>query len=111
MKLRIAFFLASLLGLGACTTANDPISVAWKGKSAGQFFARFGPPSGESGPNTYRWKGAYARVNGDLKSCSATVHVDDDYRIRSVAVTADRTGANGPSYCREILAPDADKKS
>ncbi|MCO6186790.1 hypothetical protein [Rhizobium sp. L1K21] len=98
MNSRIATSIFILLGLTACTTATDPVSKAWVGKSAGGFFAAYGPPLSETGPNSYRWKGAYSRVNGSLRSCSAVIRVDNDYRIRDIDLSTQS------DYCKETLA-------
>jgi hypothetical protein len=108
-----AFFA---LGLCACTTtpgiAANPIEARWVGRSAGEFFAKYAPPTSdiESGSSTiYSWRGGYKRIklaNGRSASvsCGAQITVSQDYTIRDIKIVADRPGTNGPSYCEELLA-------
>ena len=110
MKLRLMLIAGFAAALSACATTSDPINAAWSGKSAGTFFAKFGPPLADDGSGSvFAWKGGYKRVGGDMKSCSASVSVTDDYNIRSINVTGDRKGEHSVSYCRELLAPDSVK--
>jgi hypothetical protein len=111
MKLKIISIFALAVTISSCaTTSSDPIAGAWIGKSAGVFFANFGPPVGDDGTGSvYAWKGGYKRVGGQLKSCSATVAVDSTYHIRALTITSDRPGEFSPSYCRELLAPNSVK--
>lgn len=89
---------------------GDPISSAWVGRSAGKFFAAYGPPLADDGTGSvFTWKGGYKRVRGDLKACSATIAVTGDYNIRSITITGDRQGEFSPSYCQELLAPTSVK--
>jgi len=101
--------------LAGCTTvsvAANPISKAWVGRSAGTFFAKYSPPLSDtdSGSSTiYNWRGGYTRIkqaNGRTASvsCSARITVSESYVIRDITITSDRPGANGPSYCEELLA-------
>lgn len=103
------------LALSACTTAgvaSNPIETRWVGHSAGEFFAKFGPPlsdSDEGSMTVYNWRGGYNRIkqqNGRTASvsCSAKITVSENYVIRDIAIVSDRPGANGPSYCTELLA-------
>lgn len=103
------------LSLSACTTArvaNNPIENRWVGRSAGEFFAKFSPPlsdSQEGSSTIYNWRGGYNRIklqNGRTASvsCSAKITVSGDYTIRDLTIVSDRPGANGPSYCTELLA-------
>ncbi|WP_117190664.1 hypothetical protein [Rhizobium terrae] len=104
------------LALSACTTAggvgSNPIEARWVGRSAGEFFAKYSPPisdSGEGSSTIYNWRGGYNRIkqqNGRTASvsCSAKITVSDNYIIRDIAIVSDRPGANGPSYCAELLA-------
>ncbi len=105
------------LALSACTTAHvatNPIDARWVGRSAGEFFARFGPPmsdSGEGSATVYNWRGGYKRIkqqNGRSSSvsCAAKITVSESYVIRGITIVADRPGASGPSYCTELLAAD-----
>ncbi len=103
MRQAILVSIGMAMALASCSTAGDPISKAWVGKSAGKFFANYGPPMGEAGPSAYRWKGGYKTVNGSLKSCAGVVSVDGKYNIRAIKITGDRKGENGGSYCEELL--------
>jgi hypothetical protein len=115
MKLKFMLIAGLASSLTACATTGggigaDPISSAWVGRSAGKFFAAYGPPLSDDGTGSvFVWKGGYKRVHGDLKSCSASIAVTGDYNIRSITITGDRKGEISPSYCRELLAPDSVK--
>ncbi|HWU61115.1 MAG TPA: hypothetical protein VN112_03750 [Ensifer sp.] len=113
MKLKFLGMAAVAASLSACATTGgmgDPISSAWVGKSAGKFFAAYGPPLNDDGTGSvFTWKGGYKRVRGEYKSCSATIAVNGDYNIRSITITGDRQGEISPSYCRELLAPGSVK--
>lgn len=112
MKLKVILLAAVASTLSACATTSggDPISAAWVGRSAGKFFAAYGPPLSDDGTGSvFVWKGGYKRVRGDLKSCSASIAVTSDYTIRSITITSDRRGEFSPSYCHELLAPDSVK--
>ncbi len=119
MKRRVIATTAILaIALSACTTvtvSQSPISQRWVGRSAGEFFAKYSPPlsDAQDGSSTiYNWRGGYTRVklgNGKTASvsCSAKITVNEDYVIRDITITADRPGANGPSYCEELLTAAA----
>lgn len=110
MKLRLFAIAGLAAAVSACTTTSDPIGATWNGKSAGAFFAKYGPPLSDDGTGSvFTWKGGYKRVGGQYKSCSATVAVNGNYDIRNITITGDRPGENSPSYCRELLAPDTVK--
>jgi hypothetical protein len=114
-RLIAAAALAGVLS-GCATTASppSPIEARWKGQSAGVFFARFAPPYSDvtsGSQTTYNWRGGFQRIKTkDGRSmrvnCSAQIVTDQDYRIQSITVTADRPGANGPSYCTELLTAE-----
>jgi hypothetical protein len=100
--------------LSACSTVgvvDSPIAARWVGHSAGEFFAKYNPPLSDTdnGSSTvYNWRGGYARIklqNGSSArvSCTAKITVSDSYVIRDITVVGDRPGANGPSYCTELL--------
>ena len=135
MKLRTFAAAGLAIALAGCTTiptAADPISSRWVGQSAGKFFAAFGPPltdADNGSGNVYTWKGGYKTVavpanyaeGSDGKRvkqispalklylrCQAEITTNSDYTIRTIRVSGDVPGANGPSYCAEFLAP-ADK--
>lgn len=133
MKLRMITLAGLGLVLAACTTTggglpSNGVESAWLGKSAGTFFANFGPPvsdSSEGGMTQYTWKGGYKTVrvpaqyaDGDKGkkgkrispaktrslSCTVSLKVDDSYTIRSIRTVADRPGLKGKSWCAEFLA-------
>jgi hypothetical protein len=132
MKLRMIMLGLAGLALTACTTTGgaprNAVEAAWVGKSAGKFFASYGPPvsdTGEGGMTQYTWKGGYKTVrvpaqyaegkNGKkgkrispaqtrYLSCTVRLSVDESYTIRSVTTISDRQGQKGPSYCAEFLA-------
>lgn len=116
MSLRILASTAVFaFALSACTTTTtgprSPIEARWVGQSAGAFFARYSPPlsdTAEGASTVYNWRGGYNRIklqNGRTAnvSCAGQITVDDNYVIRKIRITADRPGANGPSYCEELL--------
>ncbi|KRB50012.1 hypothetical protein ASE04_15615 [Rhizobium sp. Root708] len=132
MKLRTFAAAGLAIALAGCTTiptAADPISSRWVGQSAGKFFAAFGPPLSDAdngSGNVYTWKGGYKTVKVPAKyaeaadgkrgkqisaarttylRCQAEIVTSADYTIRSIRVSGDVPGANGPSYCAEFLAP------
>ncbi|MDM9626722.1 hypothetical protein QTL95_12500 [Rhizobium sp. S152] len=134
MKLRTFAAAGLAIALAGCTTiptAADPISSRWVGQSAGKFFAAYGPPINDvdngSGVS-YTWKGGYKTVRVPAKyaegadgkrgkqispartlylRCQAEITTSSDYTIRSIRVSGDIPGVNGPSYCAEFLAPAA----
>jgi predicted small secreted protein len=107
-----ALFAFTLAGCTTVSVAANPISKTWVGRSAGEFFAKYNPPLSDtdSGSSTiYNWRGGYKRIKlqtgrSASVSCSAKLTVSDSYVIRDITITADRPGANGPSYCEELLA-------
>lgn len=143
----MSFRLLALTGLslalaGCSTTTTTPtttpekapvvkqsnaVDARWKGQSAGQFFAQFGPQAkeeeGSNGETLYTWRGGYAKatiapaptsanVKGKPKQaartqrlvCQVQLTVDDSYTIRSIRIQADtRATDGGPSRCAEYL--------
>ncbi|WP_037088808.1 hypothetical protein [Rhizobium sp. CF080] len=102
------------LALSACTTvsvASNPIESRWVGHSAGEFFAKFSPPISDTDDGSmtiYNWRGGYKRIklqDGRTASvsCTAKITVSSSYVIRDITIVSDRPGANGPSYCTELL--------
>jgi hypothetical protein len=102
------------LALSACTTvsvASNPIETRWVGHSAGEFFAKFSPPISdidEGSTTVYTWRGGYNRIKQQggrtaSVSCTAKITVSSSYVIRDITIISDRPGANGPSYCTELL--------
>ena len=66
MKFRLAILAVSAAFVSACTTASvasNPLEKRWNGKSAGVFFAAYGPPvsdNGSAGSATqYTWRGGF----------------------------------------------------
>jgi hypothetical protein len=132
MKLRTFAAAGLAIALAGCTTiptAADPISSRWVGQSAGKFFAAFGPPltdADNGSGNVYTWKGGYKTVAVPAKysegadgkrgkqtsparklylRCQAEITTNSDYTIRTIRISGDVPGVNGPSYCAEFLAP------
>ena len=102
------------LALSACTTVSvtqSPIASRWVGHSAGEFFAKYNPPLSDTNDGSttiYNWRGGYNRIklqNGSTArvSCTAKITVSQDYVIRDITIISDLPGANGPSYCAELL--------
>lgn len=133
MKLRTITAAGLAIGLAGCTTipsAGNPIEARWVGKSAGIFFAAYGPPisDSEQGATTvYTWRGGYKTVRIPAKyaegadgkrgkqiasartaylRCQAEITTSSDYTIRDIRTVADIPGVDGPSYCAEFLAPE-----
>jgi hypothetical protein len=139
MNIRMTSAAALMLALAGCTTIPsipamkaDPVADRWVGKSAGGFFAAYGPPISdhdEGGGRVYNWRGGYKTVHvaaraADGKkgkpaagartlylSCKADIETDSSYVIRSIHILGDMPGVTGPSYCAELLAPAEPAKS
>jgi len=112
MKSRIALLAGLALALTACTTAtvaSNPLQARWNGKSAGIFFAAYGPPisdvAGAGGTTLYKWRGGFVRG----KSCTVELTVSNTYRINNIRAVGDRADEKGgPSHCEKVLdAADA----
>lgn len=107
MRFRLALLAVSAAALSACTTAgvpSNPLEKRWNGKSAGTFFATYGPPisdtAGAGGSSTYIWRGGFSRG----KSCRVEMKVDKDYRISRIRAVSDRIDPKGgPSHCEQTL--------
>ena len=134
MFIRSFILAGTALALASCTTTSiapkNPVETRWVGQSAGAFFAKFGPPAGDSATGsqtTYAWKGGYktARIPAQFAkgedgkrgkqtaparnvylSCAVQLVTDADYSIRKINIISDRPGEKGPSYCAEFLAGD-----
>ncbi len=134
MNIRMIMLGGLALALAGCTTTGgaprNAVESAWNGKSAGIFFAQFGPPTAdttEGGMTEYTWKGGYKTIRVPAKyaegadgkkgkrisapqtrymSCGVKLSVDETYTIRRITTVSDRPGVNGPSYCAEFLAGD-----
>lgn len=106
MTFRMTLLAGIALALSACTStgpvATDPVSARWVGKSAGEFFAAYGPPltDKEAGSATlYTWRGGFRGP----RVCAVELTVGGDYRIRKIRATRDHPGKIGPSHCAEVL--------
>lgn len=134
MKAQLILLTGLVFALQSCTTTGGmprhAVESAWLGKSAGSFFASYGPPVSDSrdgGMTQYTWKGGYKTVRvpatyapgekGKKRkrispaqtrylSCTVTLSVDDSYTIRAITPIADKAGVKGKSYCAEFLAGD-----
>ena len=72
MNIRMTSAAGLMLALAGCTTIPsipamkaDPIAERWVGKSAGGFFAAYGPPISdhdEGDGRVYNWRGGYKNV-------------------------------------------------
>ncbi len=107
MKSRIAILAGITLAVAGCTTtsvASNPLQARWNGKTAGSFFAAYGPPlsdiDGAGGTTLYNWRGGFAKG----RSCQVELTVDSDYRIRTIrAVNDSPDPKGGPSHCEKVL--------
>ena len=103
MKFRLAILAVSAAMLSACTTASmptNPLQARWNGKSAGVFFAAYGPPISDNGGTQYISRGGYSRG----KRCVVELSVNKDYSIKSIrAVTDHIDPKGGPSHCEKTL--------
>jgi hypothetical protein len=129
MNIRMIFSAGLMTALAGCTTVSipvmkaNPVEAYWSGKSAGKFFAAFGPPISDHDDGSgrvYNWRGGYrkAQVGGQTAdgtptkgartvnlSCRADITTSSDYIIRSVNIIGDMPGTTGSSYCAELLIP------
>jgi hypothetical protein len=131
MLIRSLILAGTALALSSCTTTSigqkNAVEARWLGQSAGAFFAQFGPPASDlaAGSQTlYTWKGGYkntrvpaqyakgedgkrgkqtAPAKTVYQSCGIQLTADQDYIIKRIAITSDRPGVTGPSYCAEFL--------
>ena len=107
MKSRIAILAGAALALAACTTTtvpSNPLQARWNGKTAGSFFAAYGPPqsdvAGSGGTTLYKWRGGF--VKG--KSCTVELAVSEAYRINTIRAVGDRVDPKGgPTHCEKVL--------
>jgi hypothetical protein len=131
MNIRMISAAGLMMALAGCTTVSmpavmkaNPVEAYWSGKSAGKFFAAFGPPISDHDDGSgrvYNWRGGYkkARIDGQAAdgtakagrtvnlSCKADITTSSDYVIRSIHIIGDMPGTTGPSYCAELLIPTA----
>ena len=107
MNSRIALLAGLALALAGCTTAtiaSNPLQARWNGKTAGSFFAAYGPPlsdtAGSGGTTLYKWRGGFM----NRKSCSVELGVNDSYRITNIRAIGDRIDPKGgPTHCEKVL--------
>lgn len=107
MNSRIAILAGVALALAGCTTVNvasNPLQARWNGKTAGSFFAAYGPPIsdtvGAGGTTLYKWRGGFAKG----KSCTVELSVSDAYRINTIRAIGDRVDPKGgPTHCEKFL--------
>ncbi|MBZ5761122.1 MULTISPECIES: hypothetical protein [Rhizobium] len=133
MNIRMFSAAGLMMALAGCTTVSNvatipmmkanPVQDYWSGRSAGKFFAAYGPPISDhddGGGRVYNWRGGYKKVRVETKtadgapgkpartvnlSCKADITTSSDYVIRSIRIVGDMPGVNGPSYCAELLIP------
>lgn len=110
MKFRLAIVAVSAAFFSACTTASitsNPLQARWNGKSAGSFFAAYGPPISDSGgalgATQYTWRGGFRGG----RPCVVELTVDKSYSITSIRAVSDRVDPKGgPSHCEKTLDAD-----
>lgn len=110
MRFRLALLSALAVVLSACTTTSAPsnaLQERWNGKSAGTFFAAYGPPNsdiaGTGGTTINTWRGGFRSG----RSCAVELTVDKNYNIRTIRAISDRVDPNGgPSHCETVLDAD-----
>lgn len=110
MKFRLAIVAVSAAFLSACTTASiasNPLQARWNGKSAGAFFAAYGPPVSDSGgalgATQYTWRGGFRGG----RPCVVELTVNKSYTITSIRAVSDRVDPKGgPSHCEKTLDAD-----
>lgn len=128
MNIRMISAAGLMMALAGCTTVSipvmkaNPVEAYWSGKSAGKFFAAFGPPISDhddGGGRVYNWRGGYKKARIDAQtadgtkkpartvnlSCKADITTSSDYIIRSVHIVGDMPGVTSSSYCAELLIP------
>lgn len=114
MKSRIAILAGVALALAGCTTAtvaSNPLQARWNGKTAGSFFAAYGPPISDTassgGTTLYKWRGGFAKG----KSCTVELSVNEAYKINNIRAVADRVDPKGgPTHCEKVLDADGEKR-
>ena len=107
MTFRLAILAIFAVVLSACTTAtmaSNPLEARWNGKSAGAFFAAYGPPvsdtAGAGGGAVYIWRGGFRGG----RSCVVELKVSKDYTITGLTAVSDRVDPKGgPSHCEATL--------
>lgn len=109
MTLRIATLAALAFAVTGCTTIADPVPASaletrWLGRSAGTFFAAYGPPvrdiQGSDGQTLYTWRGGFI----NRRTCQVELSVGGDYTIRKIRTVVDpKDPKGGPSHCEKVL--------
>ncbi|MGQ3211472.1 hypothetical protein [Shinella sp.] len=107
MNSRIAILAGLTLALAGCTTvtiASNPLQARWNGKTAGSFFAAYGPPisdiAGSGGTTLYKWRGGFSKG----RSCTVELTVNEAYKIDTIRAIGDRVDPNGgPTHCEKVL--------
>jgi hypothetical protein len=108
MKSRIAILAGLALAVAGCTTvpsaATNPLQARWNGKTAGSFFAAYGPPLSDiespGGATLYKWRGGFSKG----RACQVELTVDGSYKIRTIRAVVDQPGQKGgPSHCEKTL--------
>lgn len=115
MNFRFALLAGLALAVTGCTSvaptvATTPLESRWIGRTAGEFFAAYGPPvndiAGSDGTTLYTWRGGFM----NRRACQVELGVNADYKIRKIRPVVDRKDPNGgPSHCEKVLdaAPKA----
>lgn len=108
MNSRMAILAGVALALAGCTSvvtvASNPLQARWNGKTAGSFFAAYGPPisdiAGSGGKTLYKWRGGFSKG----KSCTVELTVNEAYKIDNIRAIADRVDPKGgPTHCEKFL--------
>ncbi|QRM56844.1 hypothetical protein [Sinorhizobium sp. BG8] len=108
MYLRNAILAGLALAITGCTTTptipTNPLQARWGGKSAGTFFAAYGPPlsdtSASDGSTLYSWRGGYTK----RRACQVELTVASDYSIRKIRTVVDHPDPKGgPTHCEKVL--------
>ncbi|MCY0146943.1 hypothetical protein OEG84_04225 [Hoeflea sp. G2-23] len=107
MNFRPALLAVVAGALSACTTAtipSNPLEARWNGKSAGAFFAAYGPPvsdqASSGGATLYSWRGGFSGG----RPCTVELKVGKDYTITSIRAVSDRVNPKGgPTHCEKTL--------
>lgn len=109
--LRIAAAIAVLLT--GCTTTGTAMKVAnskWVGRSADEFFTKFGPPRGQfakaDGSILYSWDETHVGLSEGSTigtQCALQIEAGPDRKIITITARADSLGLWQLSRCDEIL--------
>ncbi|MEP3438438.1 MAG: hypothetical protein ABJN75_16905 [Hoeflea sp.] len=107
IKFRLASLAIAAGTLAACTTAtiaSNPLQARWNGKSAGAFFAAYGPPVSDrpasGGATIYNWRGGFSGG----RPCTVELTVSKGYTITTIRAVSDRIDPKGgPTHCEKTL--------